>query len=188
MTTEELEENIEMGELEMEGTIDYLQNELKKVRAGKASPSMLSSIMVDYYGSPTPQKQVTNLSASQGRNHSIQPWEKYMISPIEKAIMTANLGLNPQNNGDIIIINIPALTEERRRGLVRQAKQLGEDAKVSLRSARHKMMDSVKKAVKNGYPEDAGKRQEEEVQKMTDNFGSKVSSLVEQKEKDIMTV
>ncbi len=188
MTAEELDETIEEGQIEMEGTIEHLQRELKKIRAGKASPSMLGGVMVDYYGSPTPLNQVANVAASDGRTLTVQPWEKSMIAPIEKAIFSANLGLNPQNNGEIIIINIPALTEERRKDLVKQAKSMGEDAKVSLRSARHKMMDAIKKAVKDSYPEDAGKRREDDVQKMTNGFGDKVNNLVAGKEKDIMTV
>ncbi|MEO1513656.1 MAG: ribosome recycling factor [Bacteroidota bacterium] len=185
---EDLEEALELVQMEMEESIVYLNSELAKVRAGKASPSMLSGIMVEYYGSPTPLSQVSNVSTPDGRTISIKPWEKGIIGNIEKAIFAANLGLTPQNNGEVIIINIPALTEERRRVLVKQAKQLGEDAKVSLRSARHKGMDAIKKAVKDGYPEDAGKRKEDEVQKDTNGFGDKVNQLVAAKEKDIMTV
>ncbi|MEO1625972.1 MAG: ribosome recycling factor [Bacteroidota bacterium] len=185
---EDLEEALELVQMEMEESIVYLNSELAKVRAGKASPSMLSGIMVEYYGSPTPLSQVSNVSTPDGRTISIKPWEKGIIGNIEKAIFAANLGLTPQNNGEVIIINIPALTEERRRVLVKQAKQLGEDAKVSLRSARHKGMDAIKKAVKDGYPEDAGKRKEDKVQKDTNGFGDKVNQLVAAKEKDIMTV
>lgn len=188
MTQEDLQDTLEMGKMEMDETIEYLQKELKKIRAGKASPSMLDGIMVDYYGSSTPLKQVGNVLASDSRTLSIQVWEKGMISVVEQAIIAANLGLNPQNNGESILVPIPPLTEERRKILVKQAKGLGEDAKVSLRSARHKMMDAIKKAVKAGYPEDAGKRKEDEVDKTTKDHGVKIDQLIATKEKDIITI
>jgi ribosome recycling factor len=188
MTADDLQDNLEMGKMDMEGAIEHLQRELAKIRTGKASPAMLDGIHVDYYGTSTPLKQVGNVIASDSRTLSIQVWEKSMISVVEQAIIAANLGLNPQNNGESIIVPIPLLTEERRKHLVKQAKGLGEDAKVSLRSARHKMMDAIKKAVKDGYPEDIGKRREDEVQKTTNAFTDQINKLIEAKEKDILTI
>ena len=172
----------------MDESIDHLNKELNNIRAGKASPSMLSSVTVDYYGNPTPLSQVANITASDSRTLSIQPWEKSMIAPIEKAIFSANLGITPMNNGESIMINIPPLTEERRKTMVKQAKKLGEDCKVSLRTIRQKTMDFIKKEVKDGYPEDMGKRKEDEVQKTVNGYGEKVNNLIAAKEKDIMTV
>jgi ribosome recycling factor len=181
-------EAIEIEQIEMEASIEHLAKELSKIRAGKASPAMVKDILVDYYGSPTPMSQVANIGASDSKTLVIQPWEKSMLGVIEKGIFEANLGVTPMNNGETVMIIIPPMTEERRKDLVKQAKSLGEDAKISLRSARHKAMDAIKKAVKNGYPEDSGKRREDEVQKMTDNFGGKVDQLVKAKEEDIMTI
>lgn len=186
--SELIEMGIELAKESMDGTIDHLAKELSKIRTGKASPSMVSSIRVDYYGSQTPLNQVANVGASDGKTLTIDPWEKSMIPEIEKAIFQANLGLTPQNNGEMIIINIPPLTEERRKQFVKQAKALGEDAKVSVRNARKTVLDTVKKEVKDGYPEDEGKRREEEIQKMVNGYGDKINQLVDAKEKDIMTV
>jgi len=185
---EQVLEHIEEGKMAMDEAIEHLEKELIKIRAGKASPSMLGGVMVEYYGSPTPLNQVANVGTTDSRTLSISPWEKSTIGAIEKAIFEANLGLTPQNNGEVIIINIPALTEERRKEMVKKAKGLGEDAKVSLRSSRHKMMDFIKKAVKDGYPEDAGKRQEDEVQKIVNSYGDKVNAILGKKEEDIMTI
>lgn len=172
----------------MEDSIEHLQKELATIRAGKASPNMLSGIIVPYYGAPTPLNQVANVSTSDSRTITIQPWEKNMLAPIEKAIFEANLGVTPQNNGEIVIINIPPLTEERRKELVKRSKSIGEDTKVGIRSARREAMDRIKKAVKAGFPEDAGKRKEDEVEKMTKDFVDRIDKLVENKEKDIMTI
>lgn len=180
--------SIEMAEEAMEGAILHLQDELVKIRTGKASPAMLSGIKVPYYGSPTPLNQVANVSTSDARTIVIQPWEKSMLAPIEKAIFEANLGVTPQNDGELIRIGIPPLTEERRKDLVRQSKALGEDTKVSIRSARHKAMDLIRKGVKDGFPEDAGKRLENQVQDLTNKYTDKVDKLIEAKEKEIMTV
>ncbi len=176
------------GEMSCDSTLDHLKHELKKIRAGKASPAMISGIMVDYYGSPTPITQVANIGTADSRTITIQPWEKNMLGPIEKAIFEANLGLTPMNDGEFVRLNIPPLTEERRKILAKQAKAHGEDGKVSIRSARHKMIDFIKKEVKNGYPEDAGKKREDEVEKMVKKFYSLIDQLVEAKEKDILTV
>jgi ribosome recycling factor len=183
-----LEENIMLGKESMEDAIDHLQNELLKIRTGKAAPAMISTLTVDYYGSPTPLNQVANVSASDARTLNIQPWEKTMLGPIEKAIFEANLGLTPMNDGEVVRISIPPLTEERRKMLVKNVKALGEDAKISLRNTRQKLMEMVKKEVKEGYPEDAGKRKEDEIQKMTNSFGAKVDQIVELKEKEVMTI
>jgi ribosome recycling factor len=172
----------------MNHAIEHLSNELVKVRTGKANASMVAGLLVSYYGNPTPLNQVGNVSNADSRTLVIQPWEKTMIGPIEKAIFEANLGVTPQNDGEVIRISIPPLTEERRKDLVKQAKSLGEDAKVSIRSARHKAIDSIRKAVKDGYPEDMGHDKEAEAQKLTDNFGNKVDDLVKAKEEDIMTI
>lgn len=183
-----IQDQLSQAKKDMDKAIDHLASELSKIRAGKASPAMLTSVMVDYYGNPTPINQVANLGTSDGRTITVQPWEKTMIAPIEQAIFAANLGLTPQNNGEMIIINIPALTEERRKELVKKSKSLGEDGKVSLRNVRQKAMETVKKAVKDGYPEDMGKRKEDEIQKMTDSYTAKINKLIDEKENDIMTV
>lgn len=179
---------VEEAQEAMENAIDHLQKELSKIRAGKASPAMLSGLLVAYYGSPTPLNQVANVSTSDSRTIVIQPWEKTSLGPIEKAIFEANLGVTPQNDGEVVRLNIPPLTEERRRELVKKSKSLGEDAKVSIRNARRDAMEHIKKGVKDGFPEDAGKRLEDEVQNLTNKYGEKVDKLIESKEKDIMTI
>lgn len=172
----------------MDKAIERLKGELKKVQTGKASPATFDGVMVPYYGNPTPLQQVGNVSTSDARTIIIQPWEKNMLAPIEKAIMEANLGFTPQNDGEIIRISIPPLTEERRRDLVKRVKSLGEDAKVSIRNARREAMEGVKKAVKNGFPEDAGKTKEGEVEDLTKKHTGKVDEILAAKEQDIMTV
>lgn len=188
MSDEEISLILDIAEEAMSAALDHLQKELSSVRTGKASTSMLTSLLVSYYGSPTPLAQVSNVATADARTITIQPWEKKMIGPIEKAIFEANLGVTPQNDGELIRISIPPLTEERRRELAKKAKALGEDAKVGIRTARQKAMDGIKKAVKDGYPEDAGKRDEKTVQDMTDSHSKRVEAMVEAKEKDIMTV
>jgi len=185
---EDINLQIEMTEESMNDSIEHLQKELLKLRTGKASTAMFTDLRVEYYGSPTPLNQVANVSTSDSRTIAIQPWEKSMLAPIERAIFEANLGLTPQNDGELIRIMIPPLTEERRKQLVKKAKSLGEDTKVSIRNARRDAMEAIKKGVKDGYPEDAGKRREGEIQDMTNNFGKKVDKLIEAKEKDIMTI
>ena len=185
---EDIDTYIKMTKESMEGSIDHLQRELAKVRTGKASPNMLSGLMVPYYGNPTPLNQVANVTISDARTLVIQPWEKGMVPPIEKAILEANLGFTPQNDCELIRINIPPLTEERRREMVKRAKSLGEDSKVSLRNARREAMDHIKKEVKEGYPEDAAKRKEQEVDDMTQEYVDKVDKLVAAKEKEVMTI
>jgi ribosome recycling factor len=178
----------EMAEDAMKHSLEHLQKELVKVRTGKASTSMLDGLLVAYYGSPTPLKQVANVTTSDARTLVIQPWEKSMLGPIEKAIFEANFGITPQNDGEIVRLVIPPLTEERRRDLVKQVKALGEDAKVSIRNARRDAMEEIKKEVKDGYPEDAGKKMEGDIQDLTNQYTNRVDKMLEIKEEDIMTV
>jgi len=172
----------------MEKAISHLELELQKVRAGKANPVMLESVMVDYYGSRVPISNTASVNTQDSRTLIIQPWEKSMLTPIEKAIQQANLGLNPQNDGIIIRIMVPPLTEERRRDLSKAAKNLGEEAKIGIRNARKEAMEQVKKLQKAGLPEDMAKDAETKVQALTDTHVGKVEKHIEQKEKEIMTV
>jgi ribosome recycling factor len=172
----------------MQKAIDHLDNELRVLRAGRANPNMLSGVLVDYYGTPTPLTQIASVGSPDARSIAIQPWEKKMIEPIEKAIMAANLGFNPQNNGDTVRLIVPPLTEERRKDLVKQVKHEGENARVSIRNARHDALEEIKKLQKNGLEEDIAKNSEIEVQKITDGFNKKVEEHLERKEKEILTV
>ena len=172
----------------MENALTHLDGELQKIRAGKATPMMLNKVVVEYYGSLTPLNQVANVNAIDGRTLSVQPFEKSLLEEIEKGIAHANLGLNPQNNGESILINIPALTEERRVELSKQAKAEGEHAKVGVRNARKDANDEIKKLKNDGLSEDQAKDAENEVQKITDGYSVKIDALIDAKEKDIMTV
>lgn len=172
----------------MEQAIDHLAKELAKVRTGKASPSLLNDLLVDYYGAPTPMSQVANISAADSRTLMIQPWEKSSLKHIEQAIFEANLGVTPQNDGQMVRISMPPMTEERRREMVKKAKAIGEDTKVGIRSARREAMEEIKKAVKNGLAEDAGKSKEAVVQDLTNKYGERIEKMLELKEKEIMTV
>ena len=172
----------------MDKSIQHLENELVKIRAGKASPGILDGIMVDYYGVLTPVNQVSNIGTPDAKTVAIQPWEKNMIGPIEKAIMQANIGITPENNGEVIRLNIPPLTEDRRRDLVKNVKQEGENTKVSIRNARRESNDELKQLQKDGLPEDEQKNGEAEVQKLTDDYIERVDKILETKETDIMTV
>lgn len=185
---EEIDFIIDSLKESMQKSIDHLEKELMKIRAGKANPSMVSGVMVDYYGSMTPLSQVANIGTMDARTLTIQPWEKSSLEPIERAIINSNLGLNPQNNGDLILINIPQLTEERRRDLVKQAKAEAEDAKVGIRNARKEGNDEVKKLEKDGLSEDAAKRVEESIQEFTNQYSIKVDKILTAKEADIMKV
>jgi ribosome recycling factor len=176
------------GYSQMDKSIDHLNDELSKVRAGRANPNLVTGLLVDYYGTPTPLAQIANVSTSDARTISIQPWEKKMLAAIERAIFEANMGMTPMNNGDVILLTIPPLTEERRKDLVKQSKSMGEDAKVAVRTIRQKLMDAIKKEVKNGLSEDLGKKKEAEVQKKVEEHTSKVGAIVDAKEKDIMKV
>ena len=169
----------------MDGAIVHLEKEFMKIRAGKASPSMLSNVKVDYYGSQTPLSQVANINTPDARTISVQPWEKSMLQEIEKAIMVANLGFNPMNNGDFVIINVPPLTEERRRDLVKQAKAEAEDAKVSVRTARQ---DANKEIRELDISEDLQKNAETDVQELTDTYTKRIDAFLDKKEVEIMKV
>lgn len=170
----------------MDAAIKHLEKQLVNIRAGKASPAMLGGVMVDYYGSQTPLNQVANVNTPDGRTISVQPWEKGMLQEIERGIMIANLGFNPMNNGEMIIINVPPLTEERRRDLAKQAKAEAEDAKIGVRSARKDANNEIKRL--DDASEDLQKNAEIDIQQMTDKYVKKIDDILEVKEKEIMTV
>jgi ribosome recycling factor len=169
-------------------TLVHLENELVKIRAGKATPSMLQGVMIEYYGSMTPIQQVANINTLDARTIIVQPWEKNMLNEIAKGIINSNLGLNPQNNGEQLMIAVPPLTEERRRDLVKKSKGEAEHAKVGIRNNRKDALDMLKDLKKDGLSEDLEKSAEEEIQKITNAYIKKVDDLLEIKEKDIMTV
>ena len=172
----------------MQKAVEHTDNEFTKIRAGKASPAMLDGVMVEYYGTPTPLSQVGSVNSPDARTLVIQPWEKTLLGPIERAIMEANLGFNPQNDGVIIRINVPPLTEERRRELVKRAKAEAENGKIAIRNIRKDTNEKIKKLKADGVSDDEIKTGEAEVQKLTDSYIAKVDQLAELKEKDIMTV
>ena len=182
---EEIEFILDTAKEGMDKAIAHLEKELVSIRAGRATPAMLSTVMVEYYGSQTPLGQVANVNTPDARTLSIQPWEKNMLQEIEKAIQLANLGFNPMNNGDIIMINVPPLTEERRRNLAKQAKAEAEDAKVGIRNARKEANNDLKKL---DISEDLLKIAEDDVQKLTDNYVKVIEDKLAVKEKEIMTV
>jgi ribosome recycling factor len=179
---------VDVANEKMEKALVHLETELSHIRAGKANPRLLDGIHVDYYGAITPLNQVSNVSTPDPKTIAIQPWDKSMIPVIEKAILASNLGITPVNNGEVIRINIPALTEERRKELVRQVKQEGEIAKVSVRNARREGNEELKKMQKEGLPEDEAKVGELEIQKITDEFITKIDKVVEAKDKEVLTV
>jgi ribosome recycling factor len=185
---EELKMYLDEARLNMDQSLHHLSSELSKIRAGRASASMLDGIMVDYYGSMMALTQVANIHVPDPRMLTIQPWEKAMIGPIEKAIQKANIGLNPQNNGELIRLSVPPLTEERRRDLVKQCKTEGETAKVAIRNIRREINEEIKRLKKDGLPEDVAKGAEGWVQNLTDQASKKVDEQVTAREKDIMTV
>lgn len=185
---EEIELFIEEAKELMQKAVVHTSAELLKIRAGKAMPNLLDGIMVDYYGAKTPLNQVASINTPDARTLSIKPWEKNLISEIEKAIINSDLGLAPQNNGEMIILTIPALTEERRVNLVKQAKNECENGKISIRTVRKDTNDSLKKLQKEGVSEDEVKRAEEVVQKITDKYSAKIDELLVAKEADIMKV
>ena len=170
----------------MDNAVKHLEKQFGNIRAGKASPAMLGSVMVNYYGAQTPLSQIANVNTPDGRTITVQPWEKKMIQEIEKGIQIANLGFNPMNNGDLIIISVPPLTEERRRDLAKQAKSEAEDAKIGVRSARKDANTEIKKL--EDVSEDLQKKGEGDVQQLTDKYVKKIDDALEVKEKEIMTV
>jgi ribosome recycling factor len=186
--SETVDSVVHQGKEQMDIAIDHLKKELTRIRTGKASTGLLDGLLVEYYGNNTPLQQVANVGIADARTITIQPWEKNMLGKIEHAIFAANLGVTPMNDGEIIRISIPPLTEERRKDLVKQAKAMGEEAKVALRHARHKVIDFIKKQMKDGYPEDMGKKFEAEVDKMLHQHSDSIDQLIVHKEKDIMTV
>jgi ribosome recycling factor len=186
--TEEINFIIDSAKEHMDGSIAHLEKEFLNIRAGKATPQMLGGVFVDYYGSQTALSQVANINVPDARTITVTPWEKNMLQPIEKAIQIANLGFNPMNNGDNIIISVPPLTEERRRDLVKQAKSEAEDAKIGIRNARKDANTDIKKEEKNGTSEDICKSAEETIQKLTDSFIKKVEDILVHKEAEIMKV
>lgn len=185
---EDIELCMAMAKESMQKTVEHLDKEFQKIRAGKASPAMLDGIRVNSYGVMSPLSQIANVTTPDPRQIIVQPWDKSMIAPIEKEIMNANLGFNPQNNGEVIRIQVPALTEQRRLELVKQAKAETENAKVGVRNARRDAMNESKDFKKNGIPEDEVKKFEVVLQKMTDDFIKMVDDAFGKKEKDIMTV
>ena len=172
----------------MGSAVAFFDKELQKIRAGKASPQMLEGLRVDYYGNPTPVEQVANINTPDAHQIVIQPWERNMLPVIEKAILAANIGLTPQNNGEFIRLVVPTPTEERRKELVKKAKQEAEQAKVNVRNIRRNANDEAKRLKDNGTPEDEVKKLETDIQKATDEAIAKIDKIMEAKEKEIMTV
>lgn len=185
---EEIDFLLESANEMMDNAVKHTRDALAKIRAGKAMPAMLEGIHVEYYGAMTPLSQVASVTTPDARTISIKPWEKTIIPEIEKAIMHSDLGLNPQNDGELIRINVPALTQERREMLVKQAKHEAENGKISIRNARKETNDSLKKLKNDGVSEDAIKGAEDEVQTLTDKHTVEIDKILEAKEKDIMTV
>lgn len=185
---EEIELYLDEAKEQMQKAVDHTSAELLKIRAGKAMPNLLDGILVSYYGAPTPMNQVASVSTPDGRTLAIKPFEKSLIPEIEKAIINSDLGLAPQNNGEMIILTIPALTEERRISLVKQAKNECENGKISIRNVRKDTNDELKKLQKDGASEDEIKRAEDKVQKLTDQYAVKLDELLAKKEADIMKV
>ncbi len=169
-------------------TMNHFEIELSKIRAGKASPAMLQTVMVDYYGSPTPLSQVANVNTMDARTITVQPWEKAMLDPIMKGIINSNLGFAPQSNGESVLISVPPLTEERRKELVKKAKAEGENAKVGIRNNRKDALDMIKSLKADGLSEDMTKDAEGQVQTITNSFSVKIEEVLVVKEKEILTI
>jgi ribosome recycling factor len=186
--SEALEKIYQDASAHMKKAIAHLETELTKIRAGKATPSILDGIMVEYYGNPTPLNQVANVTVPDARTLSLQPWEKNMLGPIEKAIIASNIGLNPQNDGSFIRLFLPPLTEERRKELVKRVHAEGEHAKVAIRNIRRDAIEHVRKLQKDGLAEDVAKDAEGRIQGITDKFITQTDTHLKDKEKDIMTV
>lgn len=186
--TEEAEMCLDEAKESMENAITHLEKTFHKIRTGKASPSMLDGVMIDYYGTKTPIEQTANINTPDPRQIIIQPWDKSIIIEIEKAILAANLGFNPKNEGEILRIIVPALTEERRKEMVKQAKGEAENSKISIRNSRRNANDFAKDLEKDGTPEDEVKKLLDKIQELTDEYIKKIDELSEAKDKDIMTV
>ena len=186
--TEEAQMCLDEATENMESAIEHLEREFQKIRAGKASPSMLEGIMIDYYGAQTPIEQTANINTPDPRQIIVQPWDKSILPELEKAIMSANLGFNPKNEGEVLRIVVPPLTEERRLDLVKQAKNEAEQTKISIRNSRRNANDLAKSLEKDGLPEDETKRLMDKVQDLTNDYIEKIDKLFESKETDIMTV
>ncbi|MCQ2332667.1 MAG: ribosome recycling factor [Paludibacteraceae bacterium] len=185
---EKVKSFIDSASEDMEATIMYLDDTLAHIRAGKASVRILDGIMVDYYGAMTPLDQVSNITVPDARTIQIQPWEKKMLTTIERALQNSNIGITPANNGEVVRLCFPPVTEERRKELVKQSNSAGEEAKVSIRNTRRDIIDKLKKEVKNGMPEDVEKDGEAEAQKIHDTYIRKIEELLDAKEKEIMTI
>ena len=185
---EEIKMYLDEAKDNMDHAIDHVVHALAKIRAGKAMPSMLDGIMVEYYGAATPLNQVSSITSPDARTLMIKPWEKTIIPEIEKSIMNSDLGFNPQNDGEQIIINVPALTEERRLELVKMVKHEGEQGKISVRNARHEALHGIKALKNDGISEDAIKNGEIDVQELTDKHTAKIDDLIKAKEGEIMTI
>jgi ribosome recycling factor len=185
---EEIQLQLEETKELMQKAVDHTAAELLKIRAGKAMPNILDGIMVAYYGTPTPLQQVASVTTPDARTLSIKPWERNLIGEIERSIINSDLGLAPQNNGEIIILTIPPMTEERRKMLVKNAKNECESGKISIRTVRKETNDALKKLQKDGASEDEVKRAEDSVQKLTDQYSTKIDELLTKKEHEIMTV
>ncbi|MCH5223919.1 MAG: ribosome recycling factor [Muribaculaceae bacterium] len=184
----EVKDYLNKAQENMEMAVEYLDDALAHIRAGKASPKLLDGIRVDYYGTMSPISNVANVSTPDARTITVTPWEKSMFKEIEKAIINSELGITPENNGEVIRLSIPPLTEERRKQLVKQSKGEAENAKVSVRNARREAIEGLKKEVKNGMSEDVSKDGEGEVQKLHDKYMKKIDEVFAAKEKEILTV
>ncbi|MDR1886274.1 MAG: ribosome recycling factor [Prevotellaceae bacterium] len=188
MDAAKAKEIIGSAESKIQKNVEHLETTLLGIRAGKANPALFNQVTVDYYGSQTSLPQVSSITSPDARTVLIQPWEKSMIQPVERAIMQANLGFTPQNNGETIRINIPPLTEERRKDLVKQARSEGENARISIRNVRRDAIESIKKLQKEGLSEDLVKDFESDVQKIIDNYNRMIDSILDKKEKEILAV
>ncbi|NCU04378.1 MAG: ribosome recycling factor [Chitinophagaceae bacterium] len=186
--SEELSLIMDDAEEHMKKAIQHLEIELVKIRAGRANPNMLDGIVVDYYGTPTPINQIGNISVTDARTLTIQPWEKNMLQPIERAIINSNIGLAPQNDGNIIRLFLPPLTEERRKELVKRVNGEGEHTKVAIRNIRRDAIEHIKKLQKDGLSEDAAKDAEKDIQVLTDNYTAQIDKHLQAKDKEIMSV
>lgn len=186
--TEEIQMYLDETDDNMKKAVSHVSDEFKKIRAGKAQPNMLDGLLVDYYGNSTPINQVSSITTPDARTVLIKPWERKMVNEIERAIINSDLGLNPQNDGEVIRLNIPPLTEERRKNLVKQAKNEAETGKISVRNIRKDANESIKKLLKESTSEDDVKEGEDKVQELTNNYIAKIDSLFEEKEKEIMTI